>query len=77
MTNGLRLPSSALSVEYDPLADVLTIEGVKYSAMIFRELGFLELGRWYKIVARNDGTLTITVAPPGARVLSVVDGGAL
>lgn len=57
-----------LSIDYNRETDVLTIAGVKYTAGLFRDLGGLQPDRWIKIVKREDGVLTVTQAPPGARV---------
>ena len=39
MSEVVTLPT--LAVEYDPWRDVLTVEGVKYAAGLFRDLGGL------------------------------------
>ena len=54
-----------LSIDYDRTTDMLTIEGIKYSGGLFRQLGTagLAVGRWFQIVARSeDGSLTLRTA---------------
>jgi hypothetical protein len=51
---------TTLRFEYDPFADVLTIEGVKYAGEVFRGLGLTPPGKWVRIVDRRDGVVTLT-----------------
>lgn len=52
-----------LPFEYDPVTDVLTIDGTKYSAEIFRAFGTglkaFEIGARVELVQREDGSLTL------------------
>jgi len=58
-----------LDVEYDPWSDVLTIEGFRYSGVLFRDLaGGLQKNRWFQIVSRDDGVITIRQAAIDARI---------
>jgi hypothetical protein len=45
---------------YDPVDDVLTIEGIRYSGDLFRYFA-LETppGRWIRILKREDGRITL------------------
>lgn len=47
-----------LHVTYAAYADVLTIEGVKYTGELFRKLGFCAEGSIFKVIKREDGVLT-------------------
>ena len=44
---------------YDPVADVATIHGVKYSGELFRHLGLGPVGSAIRIVSRDDGVVTL------------------
>lgn len=47
-------------LDYDPASDVLTIEGVRYSGVLFRGLGMIRPSdRPFQIVAREDGVITL------------------
>lgn len=44
---------------FDPVADTLTIVGVRYSVGLFRTLGLGPTGGTFRIVAREDGVVTL------------------
>lgn len=49
-----------LKFEYDEQNDTITIEGIKYSGEIFRQLGgMLEVGALFQLMERENGVLTI------------------
>lgn len=51
---------SPLQFSYDEAADVLTVEGIRYSGDMFRILGgMMPVGETFEIVARADGVLTV------------------
>lgn len=57
--------SKRLEYSYDVIGDVLTIDGIRYAADIFRGLGILPVGTWVRIVDRpGDGTLTLESSGP-------------
>jgi hypothetical protein len=51
----------ALAYTYDRETDVMTIEGIRYSGALLRELGVLPVGKLIRVVAREDGVLTLRV----------------
>lgn len=57
-----------LDFSYDESRDQMTIEGVRYSGALFRDLGAgLPIGRWFRIVHRApDGNLIINA--PGSEL---------
>lgn len=55
----MTIAETGLSVQYDHATDVLTVEGVRYSGVLFRSLGICETGKWMKVVERKDGVLTV------------------
>ena len=57
---------TSLSILFDPISDVVTIEGTRYAAALFRSLSILPLSSWVRLLARADGNLTLAAAPPGA-----------
>jgi hypothetical protein len=62
--------TQGLSFAYDARADTLTIEGVRYAGLVFRDLGYLFApGRWFQIVTREDGLLTIKAAHVDAQIV--------
>jgi len=51
---------SKLDFAYDPWTDVMTIEGFRYSGALFRDLATgLPSNRWFQVVSRDDGVITI------------------
>lgn len=54
-----------LDFSYDESTDILTIEGVKWSGDLLRKMCTeLPLGKWFRMVERADGVITIgTVSP--------------
>ena len=49
-----------LEFEYDRALDVLTVEGVRYSGDLFRELARgIGLYKPFQIIERNDGVIVI------------------
>lgn len=50
-----------LQFSYDVEQDILTIEGCKYSGVLFRALGLngIETGKLFEIVDREDGVITL------------------
>jgi len=50
-----------LAYSYDRVADVMTIEGVKYSGELLRQLGVIPVGSLIRVVGRQDGVLTLRV----------------
>lgn len=49
-----------LKIDYDQRNDTVTIEGVTYAGIVFRELGkFMPLGQLFRLVNREDGVVTI------------------
>lgn len=61
-------PGSGLVYSYDVTRDLFTIEGIVYSGELLRYMGHGDVDRWFKIVTRQDGVVTIFSAPPGARL---------
>lgn len=54
---------SWLNIEYDPDFDIVTIEGIKYTGALFRELGgLLPIEKTFRILMRKDGVLTLQTA---------------
>ncbi len=60
---------NTLDFHYDADADVINICGVKYSADLFRNLGFGPTNRWMKIENRQDGVLILTSAAPDCDIV--------
>lgn len=55
-----------LKIDYDHAQDVITIEGVKYSADLFRQLGgILPAGAVFQFNGLVNGTVCLTRIPPG------------
>jgi hypothetical protein len=48
-----------LQVDYDPRSDIITIDGVRYSAEIFRTLALCEPGTWLRFDSRKDGVVSL------------------
>lgn len=49
-----------LALDYDASSDILTIEGIRYSGIVFREFGrWLPPGAVLRFVKREDGAVTI------------------
>jgi hypothetical protein len=44
---------------YDPTADTITIYGVKYAMELFKHLGIGPVGRWLRVIKREDGVITL------------------
>jgi hypothetical protein len=59
----------SLAIAYDATTDVVTIEGIRYAGELFRGIGIGPTERWFKIVKREDGLVTLTVAAPGMRLV--------
>lgn len=57
-----------LEFSYDPLRDILTIEGMLYSGYLFRSLATLKPGSRFEIIERQNGLIT-------CRALEVVKKG--
>lgn len=62
-----------LAIQYSPETDVVQIEGMKFSADLFRGLGMrgLDVGTTVKIVSRDDGVLvleTVSAKPAGEEI---------
>jgi hypothetical protein len=55
------VPTGPLTYEYDEAKDVMTIEGVRYSGFLLRQLGAIPVGKLIRIVSRDDGVLTLRV----------------
>lgn len=55
------MADSALDHDYDPEADILTIEGCRYSGRLFRELGEegMKTDTLFRLLRREDGVITI------------------
>lgn len=72
------LPSNPLRIEFLS-ADVVQIEGVKYTCELFRDLGlFAAVGDCFQIAKREDGTVWLRSIPRPADVADVLpdmDGG--
>ena len=50
----------AMSVQYDEAADVLTVNGVRYSGCFFRGLSVIRPSeRTFRIMKRGDGVVTL------------------
>lgn len=45
--------------QYDVTTDTVVIFGVRYAVELFKTLAFGPLGSTFRIVARNDGTVTL------------------
>lgn len=51
---------TTLQFDYDKENDILTVEGIRYSGVLFRQLGeTLPVGNAFVIEARADGVLCI------------------
>jgi hypothetical protein len=49
-----------LDYSYDPTTDTATIEGIRFSGDVFRNLAFwIEPGQWYQLVSRSDDGLLV------------------
>ena len=56
---------STIRFWYDPVEDVLTIEGVKYSGELFRTFGVCHPGTAFRVEERRqDGVLVLTTLRP-------------
>lgn len=44
---------------YDPLTNIYTINGVRYSGYIFSSLGFMKYNQLFMLIERKDGVITI------------------
>lgn len=55
-----------MGLAYDRANDVLTVHGIRYAAQLFQALGIggLQPGQVFKIVSRDDGTLTVERLDP-------------
>lgn len=54
-----------LNYQYDAQTDVLTIEGIRYSGTLFRQLGgLLPLHTQFVITSRGDGVIVLEESPP-------------
>jgi hypothetical protein len=55
------IPARRLQIEYDWVADVVTIAGVKYAGSVFREFGgLMALGSKFRLIQRDaDGAIWI------------------
>lgn len=62
MDPGERLPTQLVH-RYSQANDVLEVEGVRYAGELFRGLGVLPLNTFVKLVAREDGVLTLQTIP--------------
>lgn len=61
---------TALNYDYDEHNDTMTIEDIRYSGEVFRQLGgMLPVGRLLKLVDRGNGTLTIQDMSIGAETI--------
>ena len=50
-------------ISYDRFNDVITIYGMKYAMDMFKHMAFspTDEGRWYRILKREDGVITVEV----------------
>ena len=49
-----------LNFHYDEAKDVMTIEGMKYAGLVFRELGYgLEVGSEFRLKSREEGVIVL------------------
>lgn len=48
-----------LSVSYDAVRDVLTVEGVHYSGDLFRQFSIAPPGTFIQIIERRDGNVVL------------------
>jgi hypothetical protein len=57
---------SNLNFSYDELADIMEIEGIRYSGELFRQFGrVMPLHTPLKIISRHDGVLVVAQIEPG------------
>jgi hypothetical protein len=52
-----------LAFSYDPLTDVLIINGIRYAGHLFRGLAIAPPGNWVRIVKRANGLVTLFSVP--------------
>ncbi len=53
--------SESLEIEYDQEGDILTVEGIKYSGSIFRNMGSaFAIGETFMFLNRENGVVTVT-----------------
>ncbi len=52
-------PTEPLRFSYDPMTDVLEVEGIKYHGGLFRALAVLPPGEIFMIQGRSDGALLL------------------
>lgn len=57
-----------LEYSYDPAADTFRVEGVVYAGAMLRHIGSGDIDRWFKVMQRTDGVVTVYIAGPGARL---------
>jgi hypothetical protein len=50
-------------IQVDVANDIITIHGVRYAGALFAHLGFGPVGGTFKIVAREDGVVTLAMVP--------------
>lgn len=54
------MSTDTLEIDYDAARDIVAIEGIRYSGIIFREFArWAPAGSVLRIVKREDGILTI------------------
>lgn len=54
-----------MNINYSLQSDVVEIEGIRYAGEVFRQVGsFLPIGRYFKLMQREDGVVTIYTPPP-------------
>ena len=57
-----------LAIDYDEGRDIVTIEGVRYCGELFRSFGIAPTGTLLRIMARDDGVITLQKYAPGEQV---------
>lgn len=53
-----------LRIDYDKYTDVLTVDGIRYSAELFRIFAFCKQGTWLRLEKRQDGVVTVSTPGP-------------
>jgi hypothetical protein len=57
-----------LAIYYDEPRDIVTIEGIRYSGELFRSFDIAPTGTLLRIMARDDGIVTLQKYAPGEQV---------
>lgn len=62
-----------LEVEFDEKTDTIYIEGVAYSADIFRKMSLCNIGTWFRIESRErDGIVIYTPSQSSHKLIDAI-----